>query len=256
MPQTQNQDQSFAFAAGSFWPQSRVPETWSRGKNSRLGSSSLKTPSHRGFAVCNSTTALGLRAGWVENRIGAYRCARYYDPTIGRFISEDPIGFLGGANFYAYVENNPVDRIDPLGLSDVLITVNRTTNTGQSTMGTLTVTVNGGDPQFQGYSLEPSGTSGPQLLPVGTYGASVYDSPRLGMNVLLLNNTSPMTGVEIHPGNYPSDTHGCILPGTSQSNNFVGNSRAAFNTLMGIVNATQASDSASGQTTTITVKVR
>jgi RHS repeat-associated protein len=45
-----------------------------------------------------------------------YYRARYYNPSIGRFISEDPIGFRGGINVYAYVENNPVSRIDPFGL--------------------------------------------------------------------------------------------------------------------------------------------
>ena len=45
-----------------------------------------------------------------------YYRARYYDPKVGRFISEDPIGFEGGVNFYAYVENNPANAIDPLGL--------------------------------------------------------------------------------------------------------------------------------------------
>ncbi|MFH1154915.1 MAG: RHS repeat-associated core domain-containing protein [Pseudomonadota bacterium] len=43
--------------------------------------------------------------------------ARYYDPEVGRFISEDPIGFDGGdVNLYAYVLNNPVNRTDPWGL--------------------------------------------------------------------------------------------------------------------------------------------
>jgi RHS repeat-associated protein len=42
--------------------------------------------------------------------------ARYYNPTLGRFISEDPIGFRGGINFYAYVGNNPISRRDPFGL--------------------------------------------------------------------------------------------------------------------------------------------
>jgi RHS repeat-associated protein len=52
-----------------------------------------------------------------EPEIGLYYYrARYYDPKIGRFISEDPIGFDGGVNFYAYVENNPVTRTDPFGL--------------------------------------------------------------------------------------------------------------------------------------------
>jgi RHS repeat-associated protein len=33
-----------------------------------------------------------------------------------RFISEDPIGFLGGVNLYAYTRNSPVNFVDPLGL--------------------------------------------------------------------------------------------------------------------------------------------
>jgi len=40
----------------------------------------------------------------------------YYDPDIGRFISQDPIGLLGGVNLYQYAPN-PVSWIDPLGLS-------------------------------------------------------------------------------------------------------------------------------------------
>lgn len=42
--------------------------------------------------------------------------ARYYDPVEGRFISPDPIGFLGGINPYVYTENNPINMIDPFGL--------------------------------------------------------------------------------------------------------------------------------------------
>jgi RHS repeat-associated protein len=48
-----------------------------------------------------------------------YMRARYYDPEVGRFISEDPIGFEGGdVNLMAYVGNNPILLIDPLGLFD------------------------------------------------------------------------------------------------------------------------------------------
>ncbi|MEW6428017.1 MAG: RHS repeat-associated core domain-containing protein [Thermodesulfobacteriota bacterium] len=47
-----------------------------------------------------------------------YYRARYYDPEIGRFISEDPKGFEAGVNFYAYVQNNPVNFNDPMGLMD------------------------------------------------------------------------------------------------------------------------------------------
>lgn len=45
-----------------------------------------------------------------------YYRARYYSPELQRFISEDPIGLAWGINLYAYVGNNPVNFVDPLGL--------------------------------------------------------------------------------------------------------------------------------------------
>lgn len=45
-----------------------------------------------------------------------YYRARYYDPSTGRFLNEDPIRFRGSRDFYAYVENDPVLRSDPSGL--------------------------------------------------------------------------------------------------------------------------------------------
>ena len=46
-----------------------------------------------------------------------YYRARYYDPTLQRFLSEDPIGFASGDfNFYRYVGNRPSSLVDPLGL--------------------------------------------------------------------------------------------------------------------------------------------
>jgi uncharacterized protein RhaS with RHS repeats len=39
--------------------------------------------------------------------------ARYYDPTTGRFLTEDPS--RKGVNWYAYCENDPINRTDPTG---------------------------------------------------------------------------------------------------------------------------------------------
>jgi RHS repeat-associated protein len=51
----------------------------------------------------------------AETQLNFYR-ARYYDDSVGRFVSEDPSEFEGGTDFYAYVRNNPATWIDPLGL--------------------------------------------------------------------------------------------------------------------------------------------
>ena len=49
----------------------------------------------------------------AETGVYYYR-ARYYDPTAGRFFSEDP--WNQGPSFYAYAENDPTNLVDPLGL--------------------------------------------------------------------------------------------------------------------------------------------
>jgi RHS repeat-associated protein len=55
----------------------------------------------------------------AEKSLYYYR-ARYYDPAIGRFLSEDPIGFDGGdVNLYTYVGNRPLTVTDPTGLQSI-----------------------------------------------------------------------------------------------------------------------------------------
>jgi len=93
-----------------------------------------------GFGVCNSTTALGLQATAVLNRVGS-RCtgkerdsesgndyfgARYYASSMGRFLSPDwsakvvPVPYAKldnpqSLNLYAYVGNNPLIHVDADG---------------------------------------------------------------------------------------------------------------------------------------------
>ncbi|GLU35765.1 RHS repeat-associated core domain-containing protein [Trinickia caryophylli] len=43
-----------------------------------------------------------------------YNTFRYYDPDVGRFINQDPIGLMGGLNLYRYAPS-PLNWTDPLG---------------------------------------------------------------------------------------------------------------------------------------------
>lgn len=76
------------------------------------------------YDAFGNTTASGAAssypyqyAGRENDGTGLYfNRARYYAPGLQRFISQDPIGFGGGGNHYAYVGNNPANFVDPLGL--------------------------------------------------------------------------------------------------------------------------------------------
>jgi len=64
-----------------------------------------------------STTNSYAYTGRELDATGLYfNRARYYNPTLQRFISEDPTDFLGGINLYAYAGNNPVSFRDSMGL--------------------------------------------------------------------------------------------------------------------------------------------
>jgi RHS repeat-associated protein len=57
----------------------------------------------------------GARIDAETNGLYDFR-ARIYSPTLGRFMQTDPIGANGGINLYAYVNNDPLNATDPLGL--------------------------------------------------------------------------------------------------------------------------------------------
>jgi hypothetical protein len=53
----------------------------------------------------------------IQCTVFSYYRARYYETNTGRFLTEDPIGFKAGINFYRYVHNDPQQYVDPLGQS-------------------------------------------------------------------------------------------------------------------------------------------
>jgi RHS repeat-associated protein len=97
-----------------------------------LGSTSALTDTTGAVVEQLTYDSFGNSAGSTRTRYGytgrerdpdtgpMYYRARWYDLQVGRFIGEDPTGFDGGLNWYAYVASNPINAIDPLGL-DILV---------------------------------------------------------------------------------------------------------------------------------------
>lgn len=87
-------------------------------------SPTVETYSAYGISPYNGIAGIGVGyAGLFEHSATGLLLADYrvYSPKLGRWLSRDPIGENGGVNLYAYVEGNPLNAIDPLGLMDLNI---------------------------------------------------------------------------------------------------------------------------------------
>jgi len=110
----------------------------------------------------------------------------------------------------------------------MLITVQRETFSDASTCGTLSL-----DGAFECYTLEPPVRDfKPCCIPAGNYPVVLQESAKFGFIVPCVQNVPGFTAIEIHIGNKPDDTEGCCLVGQSQSQDWVGSSRDAFDALM------------------------
>ena len=61
-----------------------------------------------------------LSGQYLDEETGLhYNTMRYYDPETGRYLTRDPMGYDGGWNVHLFVESDPVNHRDPMGLYDI-----------------------------------------------------------------------------------------------------------------------------------------
>ena len=64
----------------------------------------------------------GQHGYYTDSETGLVLCTyRYYDPSAGRWLNRDPIGYDGGLNTYAYCVDNSIMGVDPSGLTVTVI---------------------------------------------------------------------------------------------------------------------------------------
>lgn len=106
---------------------------------------------------------------------------------------------------------------------------------GQATEGELYM-----DNAFVGFTLEPprlDPPAKPRAIPCGTYGLTWAFSPKHDRFVPLVENVPDFEGVEIHIGNYPQDTLGCLLVGEVRGKDMIGQSTPAIQAVWAKVQA-------------------
>ena len=120
-----------------------------------------------------------------------YLQTRYYDPELGRFLSQDDVSYLApdtvnGLNLYAYCSNNPVMKVDPTGtfvISAIILALlagGIATGIVGAVYGGMTAAANGQDVGFgiligfaSGFLMGVTATGGALLIGVGTVGAVI-----------------------------------------------------------------------------------
>lgn len=87
--------------------------------------------------------------------------------------------------------------------------------------------------------IEKAKVYGKTAIPTGRYEIAITFSNKFQKYLPLIMNVKAFDGIRIHSGNSEVDTLGCLLTGTTQGNDFVGGSRAAFSKLFAKLKAVE-----------------
>jgi hypothetical protein len=119
----------------------------------------------------------------------------------------------------------------------MVIEVKRVAHTNRSTIGEMWI-----DGVFEAYTLEDCVREDPlksisewkipgqTAIPAGTYDVVIDFSNRFQRLMPHILDVPGFSGVRIHAGNTDKDTEGCILIGQEKGTDFIGHSKAAFDT--------------------------
>ena len=138
---------------------------------------------------------------------------RAYDPELGRWLSEDPIGEAGGLNLYGYVGNSPLMAVDPLGLDWIEYT-GRTISWYAGRTGDRSRSLSSGaaaSGHFGHQRPSECGTEGGGPTPPGAYSIDLKPSP---------NRVAGTVGSGRFPDSLASGNGVQQVPASTTTNNY------------------------------------
>lgn len=116
-----------------------------------------------------------------------YNYFRDYDPGLGRYSQSDPIGLKGGISTYAYVDGNPMTRIDPFGLDTYVVV---TFDLGIGSHSALFIS----RPGTQPFLYDPAGS---YTSPAGTRNGGIFQGLEEGASLRRYLDYQKGTGSEV-----------------------------------------------------------
>lgn len=141
-------------------------------------------------------------------------------------FSRNPSGPVSGG-VSQNVQENVADLILPL-MNATILAVTRNQKTANALFGEMSY--NG---ERICFTLENRALA----IPEGRYRIEIYASPHAGHPVPMLQNVPGRSEIEIHCGNTPEDSKGCLLVGLDHIGNTLERSRDAFNILFPLISS-------------------
>jgi RHS repeat-associated protein len=158
-------------------------------------------------AGSGSLCPFGFSTKYLDPETGLqYFGYRYLSPDLGRWLCRDPLGEKGGANLYAYCQNDPVNAVDPLGLgtldlrrgtNDVAIQAQVDGDRDLQQLIRQTGLVALGEPTFWGYLAEALRETSAELVEYSFSIAATGGCSRPGRGLARPHGSADSKGLEM-----------------------------------------------------------